>query len=275
MLTESRREAMVGAGFWPERTILDYLSDALADHPDQLYVTDHNTTTGRSTSLTYRQLDRLSRRIAAALTALGVERGDVVAVQLPNWWEVAAIHLACVRIGAITNPLQPIFLERELQFMLSFAQAKVFFVPRVFRGFEYVPMAERLHPSIPSLQRVVPIGSIEAPDSAPEGTFERDFLARRWEDEIDTVELEASAALGPNEVAEICYTSGTTGQPKGVMHTYNTLLACIGATHTLGFSEHSVILMASPLAHQTGFLFGLLLPLVHGARTVFQDVWDA
>ena len=80
--------------------------------------------------------------------------------------------------------------------------------------------------------------------------------------------------LAPNEVAQIAYTSGTTGRPKGVMHTYNTLIACTGATQTLGFSDKSVILMASPLAHQTGFLYGLILPMLYGARTVFQDVWE-
>ena len=266
MLDQARIDAMTRGGHWPNRTILDYLDDALGERPDQIFVTDYNSATGRSTSLSYRQLDRLSRRIAGGLQALGITRGDVVALQLPNWWEFAAVHIACVRIGAITNPLQPIFRERELEFMLSFANARAFFVPREFRGHRYLPMADELAANIPSLQNVFACGG----DPSDERSFERAFLERRWEDEISP----DANPLAPNDVAEICYTSGTTGQPKGVMHTYNTLVACTGATHSLGFGEHSVIHMASPLAHQTGFLFGFLLPMLHGARAVFQDVWD-
>ena len=266
MLNQARIDAMTSAGYWLNRTILDYLADALARHPDRIFVTDYNSATGRSSSLSFRQLDRVSRRIASGLSAMGIGPGDVVALQLPNWWEFAAVHIACVHIGAITNPLQPIFRERELEFMLSFANARVLFVPSQFRGHAYLPMADALAADIPSLEHVFTCGGNAEDDRA----FERTFLKRRWEDEVTI----GNDALGPNDVAEICYTSGTTGQPKGVMHTYNTLVACTGSTNTLGFSPESVILMASPLAHQTGFLFGLLLPMLHGARAVFQDLWD-
>jgi cyclohexanecarboxylate-CoA ligase len=270
MLTAERIEAMTAQGHWLDRTIVDYLDDALRTHPDKLYVTDHNSTTGRSTSLSYRQIDRISRRIGAGLNLLGVKKGDVVAMQLPNWWEFAAIHLACMRIGAITNPLQPIFRERELEFMLSFAQAKILFVPRTFRGFDYPPMIDGIRAQLPTLEHVFAVGGdLDEPDA-----FEAIFIEQRCEDQIDTHALFEASRLGPNEVAEVCYTSGTTGQPKGVMHTYNTLVACTGPARTLGFNAESVILMASPLAHQTGFLFGMLLPMMLGARAVFQDIWE-
>ena len=65
------------------------------------------------------------------------EPGDVVSFQLPNWWQFVALHLGCVRAGAITNPLMPIFRERELRFMLGFAESKLFIAPRRFRGFDH------------------------------------------------------------------------------------------------------------------------------------------
>ena len=279
MLTDERTEAMTAGGFWLNRTILDYLHDALASYPDKICVTDHNSSTGRSTSLSYRQLDRLARRIGAGLASLGIGKGDVVAMQLPNWWEFIAVHLACVHIGAITNPLQPIFRERELEFMLSFGEAKAYIAPRMFRGWDYLSMIDSLKPRLPALQHVFTVGGalggVVGGVSDPDRSFEAALIERRWEDEGEVEVLFAERKMGPNEVAEICYTSGTTGQPKGVMHTYNTLVACIGPTKTLGFNSQSVILMASPLAHQTGFLYGILLPLMLGARTVFQDVWDA
>ena len=86
---------------------------------------------------------------------LGVGPGDVVALQLPNWWEFVVTALACGRIGAVVNPLMPIFRERELEFMLGFAEAKVLVVPASFRNFDHEAMAERLKRELPKLEHVL------------------------------------------------------------------------------------------------------------------------
>ena len=269
MLTGERLEVATAAGHWPDRTAADYLDDALRHHPDKVFVTGYKTEPGTRTTLSYRDIDRLSRRIGAGLAAHGIEKGDVVAFQLPNWWEFAAIHLACVRIGAISNPLMPIFRARELEFMLSFAETRALFIPRAFRGFEYEPMLDGLRAKLPDLEHVFVLGGER------ENAFEPTFVDERWEDEIDTEALFGERRVDPNELIEICYTSGTTGQPKGVMHTSNTLAACVGIGPTrLGLGSDTVVLMASPLAHQTGYLYGLLMPIRLGARTVLQDIWD-
>ena len=105
MLTDARVQQMAAAQLWRNRTILDYLDDRVRETPDQVYATDSNSVTGRSTTWSYRNIDRISRRLAAGLSAHGISAGDVVAMQLPNWWEFLAVHLACLRLGAITNPL--------------------------------------------------------------------------------------------------------------------------------------------------------------------------
>ena len=269
ILTRERVEAATAAGHWPNRTAGDYLDEALRHHPDKVFVTDYKAEAGARTTLSYRDVDRLSRRIGAGLAAHGIAKGDVVAFQLPNWWEFAAIHLACVRIGAISNPLMPIFRARELEFMLSFAETRALFIPRAFRGFEYEPMVEGLRAKLPCLEHVFVLGG------EGENAFEATLLDERWEDEIDTRALFDERRVDPNEVIEICYTSGTTGQPKGVMHTSNTLSACVGiGPGRLALGADTVVLMASPLAHQTGYLYGFLMPIRIGARTVLQDVWD-
>ncbi len=79
-----------------------------------------NSALGREVRLTYGELGDRVDRIAAGLVGLGVGRGDVVAFQLPNWWEFMALFFACSRIGAVANPLMPIFRQRELRFMLGF-----------------------------------------------------------------------------------------------------------------------------------------------------------
>ena len=267
ILPPERIRAMEDAGLWPNRTIVDWLEEAAAKRPDKAAFVDHNSMTGRRTTLTFRQLERLSRRIAVGLARRGVEAGDVVACQLPNWWETAALHLACARLGAITNPLMPIFRGRELRFMLGLAEAKVFVVPRRFRDFDYPALAAEMKPDLPQLRHILVVGG-EGPDS-----FEAALLQPRWEDEADAAALLARRP-GPNEVVELIYTSGTTGEPKGALHTSNTLLSdVLSYADRLGLGGDDVVLMASPLAHQTGFLYGLLMPIVLGAKAVYQDIW--
>ncbi|MBI3992810.1 MAG: AMP-binding protein [Candidatus Lambdaproteobacteria bacterium] len=270
ILPQSRIDAMRRSGQWPDRIITDYLDDAVAERPDRIAVTDVNSLTGRSTSLSYRQLDIVSRRMALGMTALGVEPGDVVSFQLPNWWHVAALYMACTRIGAAINPLMPIFRDRELSFMLGYAETKLLVIPRRFRGFDYPQMLRNIRKDVPKLRHVLVVDGEQ-----PESAFEAVLLNRRWEDELDGAAIFRERRPDPNAISELIYTSGTTGQPKGVMHTHNTIV-CNNETviEHVGITADDVILMASPLAHNTGFLYGMVTPIVLHAKSVLQDVWD-
>jgi cyclohexanecarboxylate-CoA ligase len=269
ILSPERRAAARKAGLWLDRLPIEELDRHARERPDQVAVTDHNSMTGRSTTLSYRQLKRLSDRIALGLIELGIGQGDVVGAQLPNWWQMMALHLACIRIGAITNPLMPIFRERELGYMLSFAECRLIVVPRLFRNFDYPAMLAGLRRELPLLRHVIVVGG-DGPDS-----FEARFLDTRWEDAPGAQAKLASRAPGPDEVILLNYTSGTTGHPKGVMHSANTMQGNFGPfIDRVGLSQGDVVLMASPLAHLTGFFYGFLVPLVLGGRTVLQDIWN-
>ncbi len=100
----------------------------------------------------------MADRIAVGLARLGVGRDDVVAAQLPNWWQFTLTYLACSRIGAVMNPLMHIFRERELSFMLKHGEAKVMIAPKTFRGFDFEAMVTGLQPSLPHLKHVVIVG---------------------------------------------------------------------------------------------------------------------
>ncbi|MGK2943052.1 MAG: AMP-binding protein [Immundisolibacter sp.] len=270
ILPPPRIADMTAAGLWQNRLLVDFLDDVAQRSPDRLAVTDHNSVSGRSTSLSYLQLQHRVDRIALGLVALDVQPGDVVAFQLPNWWQFVALHLACVRIGAVSNPLMPIFRERELSFMLDFAQARLLVVPSSYRGFDYPAMIAGLRAKLPHLQRVLVVG-----DDGPDG-FDSVLLEQRWEDSYNAEEEFARRRPDPNAVTQLLYTSGTTGQPKGVMQTSNTLIAGVHAyAEAIGLSRSDVCFMASPLAHQTGFMYGMMLPLMLHTRLVLQDVWDA
>jgi cyclohexanecarboxylate-CoA ligase len=269
MLTPDRIAAMEARGDWAGRTVLDYLEDTVATAPDRPAIIANVTATGETTTLTYAELDRVVRRIALGLHDCGVGAGDVVSFQLPNWWQFTALHLACVHIGAISNPLMPIFREHELRFMLGFAETKLFVAPARFRGFDYPAMMQRLVPDLPDLKYCFYIGG------SGDASFEQQFLGEAREDASGAGETLARRRTKPNDVTQILYTSGTTGQPKGVMHTANTLFACLPpAVERFGMGADDVCWMASPLAHQTGFMYGMLLPIMLGVPSVLYDVWD-
>ncbi len=269
-LSADRVAEMTARGLWQNRLVSDLLDAAVQRNPDALAVVDHNSMDGTSTRLNYRELQQRSIRIACALAALGVARGDVVAVQLPNWWHYAAVYVACVRIGAVINPLMPIFRARELEFMLSLTEARVLLVPREFRGFDYPSMAAKLKQKLPDLQHILVVGS---PDLTCD--FDSLMLARAWETEVNSTALFAARRPDPNDVTEVMYTSGTTGEPKGVMHTANTLLCkALLATELFGLRNADVIYMGSPLAHQTGFMYACILSIYNRGKCVLQDIWE-
>ena len=270
VLIPGRRDDMVERGLWHDRTINDYLDGCVAAHPDKPALTALRVEDRRTRRFTYRELAAIADRIAVGLARLGIGRNDVVACQLPNWWQFTALYLACSRVGAVLNPLMTIFRERELTFMLSHGRARAVVAPRRFRGFDYQGMFAGLRPALPDLAHVLIVEG-EGPES-----FEARLSDPAWEREPDAARILRASRPGPDDVTQLIYTSGTTGEPKGVMHSANTLMSNIlPYAARLKLSANEVVLMASPMAHQTGFMYGLLMPVMLGARAVLQDVWDA
>jgi cyclohexanecarboxylate-CoA ligase len=251
-LAEPRLAREKARGVWPGRVATDYLDRWVAEKPQATALVAWRLEEERETRFTYLDLAHRAATAAAKLERAGVRRGDVVSFQLPNWWEFVAVYLATVRLGAVANPLMPIFRQRELSFMLRLAEARVFLAPETFRGFDHGARARGLAAEILGLRLV-----------------ELDFAAGElgWE-------FQRGARLGPDEVTELLYTSGTTGEPKGVLHTSNTLLCAVQAyVEHMGLGPHDVIFMPSPLAHQLGFCYGMLMSLVLGVPLILTDIW--
>lgn len=269
VLLPPRRAASIAGGYWHDRTINDDLDACLAACPDKLALTSVRLDTGAVRRFTYRELATLADRIAVGLSRLGVGRNDVVAMQLPNWWQFSLLYLACSRLGAVLNPLMPIFRERELGFMLKHGEAKILVVPKLFRNFDHEGMARSLQSQLPSLKRVIVVDGGGADD------FDVLLTKPEWEKEPDAARILAADRPGPDDITQLIYTSGTTGEPKGVMHSANTLMAnIIPYAERLKLGKDDIVLMASPLAHQTGFMYGLMMPIMLRASVILQDVWD-
>ena len=258
-LTAEKAARYTAEGWWTDRIITDDLDAVAAAHPDRVAaVTPHET-------ITYGELARRSVRVALGLLELGVRPGDVVSYQLPNRTEFLVLHHAATRIGAVNNPLIPIYRDREVGFMVGLAESKVLVVPQEFRGFDYPAMVERLRPQWPDLQHVLVLG---------DGSWE-EFAGTPWEERRDPAEL-AALRPDPGDPTLLIFTSGTTGEPKGVLHSHRTLMAANAPLpKRLGVGPDDVIHMASTFAHLTGFLYGVRLPVqVGGATAVYQDVWN-
>jgi len=255
-------------GFWPEKTIEDYFRRQLEQTPHAVAIYEHRADRGDVENITYAELDARVANIAANLARLGVGKGDAVSFQLPNWWEFVAIHMACVRIGAISNPLMPIFRQRELSFMIANVEARVLIVPESFKNFDHQALGRELLEEIGCLSHLFVVGG-QGDDS-----FEQCLLAA-GEAPSSSIPAKPLSALEPNDLMQVLYTSGTTGQPKGVMHTSNTLFSSIVEfSKEIGLNTGDTIFMPSPLAHQTGFCYGIMMAAYHGGALVITDVWD-
>ncbi|MEN9630443.1 MAG: hypothetical protein RJA10_3671 [Pseudomonadota bacterium] len=269
VLLAPRRAESIARGWWHDRTINDDLDACAAACPDKLALTAVRVDSGEVRRFTYRELAALADRVAVGLARLGVGRNDVVAMQMPNWWHFSVLYLACSRIGAVLNPMMHIFRERELSFMLRHGQAKVLVVPKQFRGFDHEAMARGLQPSLPHLERIIVVGGGGVDD------FEALLTEPAWENEPDARDILSRHRPGPDDITQLIYTSGTTGEPKGVMHSANTLMAnIVPYAERLALGTGDVVLMASPMAHQTGFMYGLMMPIMLRASVVLQDQWE-
>ena len=241
VLLPPRRAAAIAAGLWHDRTINDDLDACVAAYPTKVALTAVRSQTGEMRGevrrFTYEQLATLADRIAVGLSRLGVGRDDVVAMQLPNWWQFSLLYLACSRIGAVLNPLMHIFRERELSFMLKHGEAKVLIVPKVFRGFEHEAMARGLQPVLPDLRRIVVVGGGGADD------FDALLTLPEWEKQPDAKAILDRNRPGPDDITQLIYTSGTTGEPKGALHTQAGMGANIDmAIAVQGFNENLSVL---------------------------------
>lgn len=264
ILPDERIQAMYESNDWQDKTLLEYFDAAVAKHGNKPAVIGYRKESNDKQSKTYAELLGLSDRLAAGLLHQGICKGDVISFQLPNWWEFVVVYLACMRIGAISNPLMPIFRESELNYMLGFAESKVIFAPATFRGFDHAEMIEQLGESLPCLEHVCILG-------------EDDGLEAFMQEEVSTedrAQFEASK-LAPNDVFLLMYTSGTTGAPKGVMHTFNTHdYSARKFIERVELTEDENVFMGSPTAHMTGLMFGISMPIMLGTTTVLLDQWD-
>lgn len=246
-------------GTWTGETLRDCAWRCVRTRPDKTAAVDGDL------QPSFGAVFEQALRLASALRRRGLKAGDVVSFQLPNWHESLVINLAASIGGWVCNPIVPIYRDAEVGFILKDARAKALFIPATFRSIDYVAMAERLRPGLPDLRHVVVLRSgVAGPQS----------WGAWLNAEADP--LETFSPVDPNAVKLLLYTSGTTGEPKGVLHSHNTLRADIDANIRFrSLTPEDVLLMPSPVTHITGYLYALELPFAVGHTVVLMERWNA
>ncbi|MQA83568.1 MAG: AMP-binding protein [Streptosporangiales bacterium] len=253
-------------GSWARRTLRSFLDDAADAEPDRVAAVAYRSDGGRVGRVTYSELDELVHRLAAGLADLGIAPGDGVAVMLPNGLEFGALIFAINEAGAVYTGIPVAYGEREMRSILRRSRARALVLPASFRGVSPLGVARGIRHALPHLEHLVVLGDADL------GPGELSFEVLRH------AKPRRGPAVDPGALCHVGFTSGTTGEPKGVMNTHQTLEAVLRGwvghvdAHHLG--QPLVNLVASPVGHHTGFLWGVLMAAYLRGTAVYLDRWD-
>jgi acyl-coenzyme A synthetase/AMP-(fatty) acid ligase len=257
-LAEQRRHYLQ-TGLWANETLLEYFDATVARDPGKAAIVAPD-----GVRLSYAELAEQVHRAAFGLAYAGIGKGDVVSLQLRNCAEFIVLHLAATRLGAITNPLLPNYRAKELGYILKCAGTKVLVTMQHYRSFDYEPMYADLWPSLPSLKGIFVVDG-----SGGHGM-------RRYDDLLATKGTLPAVRHDGNDITALIFTSGTESAPKGALHSHNTaMFSTKEMARLLGLTKDDVIWMPSPIAHGTGFEWGVRQALTIGGTIVLQDIWNA
>jgi len=243
-------------GLWVRTTLADSLRAAAETSPQRTVLVDGSTRLDCATL--YSQATGLANALLARMPT-----GSVVSFMLPNWHEAAVIYLAATLAGMVVNPILPSLRDHDLCFILQDVGTAIIFVPHQFGGHDYAAMLERVTAAMSPAPEVVVLRS-EASSHTPYRALLRL--------DPDTSRL---PALDPDAVRMVLYTSGTTGRPKGVLHSHNSIHALIFQIRDQWDVEPGdTFLVPSPIAHIGGSIYAFECPLLLGTTAVLMDRWD-
>ena len=240
---------------WLDRTVFDILDERATAHPRRVAIKD------RSGATTYGQLKDRIERAAQFYRSIGIRKGDVVTIQLPNRVEFAVAFIALELLGAIANKVNPDFRARELDYMLKFSGSSAYVFPKEWKDFDYAGMARGLAQGNLDLKRLIVL------DGAVQGMYDFDAGVAA----APPIATADRVHMDPNEVCRMCFTSGTTGNPKCALHSFNTTLYAVDLLNTdMQVTEREVMLVFLPLGLNWGYIT-LLQNILAGGTLVLME----
>ncbi len=241
-------------GYWTRETLGELLARGLANSPDAGFWVHSSV---RPYEGTFGDVERDARRLAAGLQSRGIGAGDVVAMQLPNWREAAVTFWASSFLGAVIVPIVHFYGRKELGHILAVAKPRVFVTTEEFGRLRY-------HPDLCTDVPIVALVGATSPSAN----------ACAFDDLLAADPMPGTVAADPAAPALIAFTSGTTRDPKGVVHSHQTL-SCetrqLLENYPPGRGRQ---LTATPVGHFIGMVGAFLIPVLEGAPIDLCDVWD-
>jgi acyl-CoA synthetase (AMP-forming)/AMP-acid ligase II len=256
---DERARRYVADGSWTDETLGSILSGGLVEGSTLDLAIFSGTRPWRGT---FADGYDLARRVAGGLRAKGVQPGEPVAFQLPNWIEAAATFWAIALLGAVPVPIVHFYGPKEVGFILEQSGARVLITADRFGHLDFLANLEQLRPRLTALEDVFIVDG-----DAPAGTQPFDVLAAG--DVID-----GPVATDPSAPALIAYTSGTTADPKGVVHSHRTIGFEIKQLSAMQANRGLPALVGAPVGHGIGMLAALLIPVWRRDPIYLIDVWD-
>ncbi|MFG1603652.1 AMP-binding protein [Actinoplanes sp. NPDC049265] len=254
-------------GLWRAEHLLDFLDQHRRETPDDIAVVGYRTD-GPTVTLTWYEYAGQVERFASALRALGVGPGQVVAIQAPNWWETSALILAVIRTGAVVAPVIAALRNRELEKVLAQLRATVVVTVSEWDGYDHAGALAEMAGRLPYLRHRVVMGR-----AAGDGelSFEEHFVRASW---AERHPMPLAEPVDPDQVALTLFTSGTTGEPKAVLHTSNTMAAMsAGVVEDGNLGRSEAAYTPHNLTHILSIAVSIILPLQTGSRAVLFDAW--
>ena len=242
------------------RSVADTLAERAAQAPRHPFVVLGER------RLTYGQVDAQATALAAALYELGIEAGDRIALNLPNWPEFVVSMFAAAKLGATIVPLNPKYTASELQYMLRHSESVVVVTAENWEGVDYLARFEGFLASLPDLQYVLSVGEEDLWYDDRIYQFE-DLVSSGEGREYPTPKVNAD-----EDLFAIVYTSGTMGKPKGVSLTHTNLLRTATATaDALHLTGDDVVFGVTTLFNVFGLAPGVLGTAAAGATLILQE----
>lgn len=243
-------------GYWSDRTFADILQARALATPQREAMLDERR------RVNYGALWSEVKRFAEFLRRQGVQRGDVVTLQLPNRIEFPVVFFSLELIGAVANKISADFRATEVEYILEFSNSKAYVCAGQLKGFDYVAMIGEMRARLGQLSLVVCVDAVEHPDVT---SF------AKMVDTTPEIEAMHRVRMSPFEIMRMCFTSGTTGNPKGVLHCFNTTLQTAQLfNQDLQVTEDEVMLDFLPVGLNWGYLT-LVQAVMAGCRVVLME----
>lgn len=276
LVPEARIAQFKAKGWWGDQTLDDLFLKHVAAKPDAESIVDpvnRDAIMGSAPArLSWAECADQVDRYVAVLSAHGVQKDDVVAVQLPNILELCLLFLACLRLGAVVTPAPAQYREHELASIIARTKAKLIFTAARIGKHDHAAMMLDVQKAQPVLATIMVVGG-----HAPDGTLDFDALTRAVsEAEIEAGRTAAKAAqITADDVVTLCWTSGTEAQPKGVPRSHNEwIIMGAGVADAADLQDGAVLLNPFPMVNMAGISTSFVSWLILGARLIQHQPFD-